>query len=64
VLEAAHFLLPKSFHKAFDLASSCCKINLDSNTSRRKGKINSTGGEKANAFVTSVKSTDLPKLNL
>jgi hypothetical protein len=23
VLEAAHFLLPKSFHKAFNLASSC-----------------------------------------
>jgi hypothetical protein len=63
VLEAAHFLLPKSFHKAFNLASSCSKINIYSDASRGVRKVDSTGGEKANAFVTSVKSTDLPELN-
>jgi len=64
VLEAAHFLLPKCFHKAFNLASGICEVDVDRDNGRRKGEIDSTGGEKANTIIAGVESADLTKLNL
>jgi hypothetical protein len=64
VLEAAHFLFPKFFHKAFDLASGCGEVNVDRDDGRRKGEVDSTGSEHASTVIASVESADLQQLAL
>jgi len=63
VLEAAHFLFPKFFHKAFDLASGGGEVNIDGDGRRKSGKVDSAGSEQDNAVVAGMKSAYLQQLN-
>jgi len=64
VLEAAHFLFPKFFHKAFDLASGGGEVNVDGDDGRRSGKVDSAGSEHANTVIAGMESAYLQQLNL
>jgi len=64
MLEAAHFLFPKFFHKAFDLASGGGEVNIDGDGRRKNGKVDSAGSEQANAVIAGMESAYLQQLNL